>query len=181
MDKKEVIIGVTSAIGEREEEAGFEYYFKTHVKIPVEKIEWIWKAIDSIIKGDEDEYKIIKDKLDKAIAAYEDENSELTVSERFSMLRWGFVDNAYSTIKYIKKHGIKNPISENKKYIQEEAIKQFSIMEKMYNSELKAAEKSGKKQVDVDMEWLKKIKEGESTMGNVVRDMRDSPNKEKTA
>ena len=121
------------------------------------------------------------DKLDKALAAFNDENSDMPFSERFSMLRRAWMDNAFETIVYIKKNGAKNPVSEDKRYIQEEGIKQFSLMEKMYNAELKAAERSGKKQVDVDMEWLKKIKEGESTMGNVVRDMRDSPNKEKTA
>ena len=121
------------------------------------------------------------DKLDRALAAFNDENSDMPFSERFSMLRRAWMDNAFETIVYIKKNGAKNPVSEDKRYIQEEGIKQFSLMEKMYNAELKAAERSGKKQVDVDMEWLKKIKEGESTMGNVVRDMRDSPNKEKTA
>lgn len=109
------------------------------------------------------------DKLDKALAAFNDENSDMPFSERFSMLRRAWMDNAFETIVYIKKNGAKNPISEDKRYIQEEGIKQFSLMEKMYNAELKAAERSGKKQVDVDMEWLKKIKEGESTMGNIVR------------
>lgn len=124
------------------------------------------------------------DKLDKAIAAFEDEESDIPFSERFSMLRRAWMDNAFETMMFIKKKGLKEPLSEEKRYIQEEGIKQFSIMEKMYNSELKAAEKSGKKQDDVDNEWLKRIKEIPSTMGSVVRDMRESKAKddnEKTA
>jgi hypothetical protein len=114
------------------------------------------------------------DKLDNAIAAFEDENSELPFSERFSMLRWAWLDNAFDTMKFIKKKGIKDPVSENARYIQEEGIKQFSLMEKMYNMELKAGEKSSKNQDDVDAEWLNRIKRSPSSMGSIVRDMRDS-------
>ncbi|MEO7049612.1 MAG: hypothetical protein ABI091_30190 [Ferruginibacter sp.] len=109
------------------------------------------------------------DKLDNAIAAFEDENSELPFSERFSMLRWAWLDNAFDTMKVIKKKGIKNPVSEDATYIQEQGIKQFSLMEKMYNMELKAGEKKGKKQEDIDTDWLKEIKKSKSSIGDIVR------------
>jgi hypothetical protein len=109
------------------------------------------------------------DKLDNAIAAFEDENSELPFSERFSMLRWAWLDNAFDTMKFIKKKGIKNPVSEDATYIQEQGIKQFSLMEKMYNMELKAGEKKGKKQEDIDTDWLKEIKKSKSSIGDIVR------------
>jgi hypothetical protein len=161
---------------ERETVSVFEYVFKTDKKIPDTKFEDILDAITSITI---DGYKKISDKLDKAIAAFEDENSEKPFSERFSLMRWGWMDNAYETMKYIKKNGAKNPISDNKRYIQEEGIKQFSIMEKMYNLELKAGEKKGKKQEDIDTEWLKEVKKMKSSMGSIVRDMREGLN-EKT-
>jgi hypothetical protein len=157
---------IPNVFEERETESGFEYVFKTDTKIPAGKIEDIENSIISITT---DGYKKISDKLDKAIAAFEDENSEKPFSERFSLMRWGWMYNAYETMKYIKKNGAKNPISDNKRYIQEEGIRQFGIMEKMYNSELKAGEKKGKKQEDIDTEWLKEVKKMKSSIGDIVR------------
>lgn len=114
----------------------------------------------------------ILDKLDLAILAFNDEDSDLSLSERFSMMRRAWMNNAFETMMFIKVNGSKNPISEDKKYIQEEGIKQFGIMEKMYNMELKAGEKSGKKQEDVDQDWLKRIRDSKSTIANVVTDMK---------
>lgn len=168
--------GIANSFEERKSESGYEYSFKTDTKIPPEKFEEIINAINSITGED---YKKIADKLDNAIAAFEDENSDTPFSERFSQMRWGWLDNAYDTMKYIKKNGIKNPISENKRYIQEEGIKQFSIMEKMYNLELKAGEKKGKKQEDIESEWMKEVRKMKSSMGSIVRDMREGLN-EKT-
>lgn len=167
---------IPNVFEERETESGFEYVFKTDTKIPASKIEDIENSIISITT---DGYKKISDKLDDAIAAFEDESSEIPFSERFSRLRWAWMDNAFQTMMYIKKNGIKNPISENKRYVQEEGIKQFGIMEKMYNLELKAGEKKGKKQEDIDTEWLKEVKKMKSSMGSIVRDMREGLN-EKT-
>lgn len=151
---------------ERKTESGFEYVFKTDTKIPDSKIEDIENSIISITT---DGYKKISDKLDDAIAAFEDESSEIPFSERFSRLRWAWMDNAFQTMMYIKKNGAKNPISDNKRYVQEEGIKQFGIMEKMYNLELKAGEKKGKKQEDIDTEWLKEVKKMKSSIGDIVR------------
>lgn len=109
------------------------------------------------------------DKLDKAIAEFEDESSDVPFSERITMMGRAWSDNALETMKFIKKNGIKNPVSEDKRYIQEEGIKQFAIMVKMYNLELKVATQSGKKASDIDSEWLQRIKKKESSVGNIVR------------
>jgi hypothetical protein len=168
--------GIANSFEERKGESGYEYSFKTDTKISSDKYEDIINFINTITGED---YKKIEDKLDRAISAFENENSETPFSERFSQLRWAWMDNAFDTMKYIKKNGIKNPISENKRYVQEEGIKQFGIMEKMYNLELKAGEKKGKKQEDIDTEWLKEVKKMKSSMGSIVRDMREGLN-EKT-
>ena len=165
--------GIANSFEEKKTEEGFEYSFKTDTKISPDKFEEITNAINSITGED---YKRISDKLDDAIAAFEDESSEIPFSERFSRLRWAWMDNAFQTMMYIKKNGAKNPISDNKRYIQEEGIKQFGIMEKMYNLELKAGEKKGKKQEDIDTEWLKEVKKMKSSIGSIVRDMREGLN-----
>lgn len=165
-------------LDEKKGDSGYEYSFKADGKISDEKQKQILQSINSIVNGD-DEYQKIQDKLDEAIELFEDQIVDLPVAERFSVLRWAWANNAFETMKYIKKNGIKNPISDNKRYIQEEGIKQFSIMEKMYNLELKAGEKKGKKQEDIDNDWLKEVKKMKSSIGSVVRDMREGLN-EKT-
>lgn len=165
MNKEEKKV-IANVFEERKTESGFEYVFKTDTKVPDTKFEDILDAITSITT---DSYKKISDKLDEAIAAFEDESSDIPFSERFSRLRWAWMDNAFQTMMYIKKNGAKNPISDNKRYVQEEGIKQFGIMEKMYNLELKAGEKKGKKQEDIDTEWLKEVKKMKSSIGDIVR------------
>ena len=159
-------------LDEKKGESGYEYSFKADGKISDEKQKQILQSINSIVNGD-DEYQKIQDKLDEAIELFEDESVDLPFAERFSMLRLAWLNNAFETMKFIKKNGIKNPISDSKRYIQEEGIKQFSIMEKMYNLELKAGEKKGKKQEDIDNDWLKEVKKMKSSIGSVVRDMRE--------
>lgn len=109
------------------------------------------------------------DKLDRAIAAFEDPESDEPFSERINALRKGWTDNAFETMKFIKANGLKNPVSEDKAYIQIEGIKQFRIMEKMYEAELRLAARTGRTKDDIDADWLKKIKESPSTLGDIVR------------
>lgn len=111
----------------------------------------------------------MSDRLDLAISQFEDESSEIPFSTRFSNLRRALMWNAFSKLKDIKKNGLKSKMSDEDVFIQEEAMKQFVLIEKMYNSELKAAKLEGKRQGDVDKEWLKKIKETASTIGEIVR------------
>lgn len=121
------------------------------------------------------------DKLDLAISKFEDEESEIPFSKRLSDLRSAWLWNAFEAMKDIKQHGTNSKMSDEKMFIQENGIKQFMLIEKLYNSELKAGKAEGKKQNEIDLEWLKKIKETDSTMGSIVRDMREPLNKEKTA
>lgn len=110
------------------------------------------------------------DRLDKAIAEFEDEASEVPFSERFSNLRKALMWNAFETIKKVKKNGLKDPVSDEDLYIQDQCSKQFRIMEKAYESELKMARNTGKKPEDVDAAYLQKIIKMKSTIGDIVRE-----------
>lgn len=113
------------------------------------------------------------DKLDRAIAEFEDEDSELPFSERFSNLRKALMWNAFETIKRVKKNGLKDPVSDEDLYIQDQCSKQFRIMEKAYESELKMARSAGRKPEDIDIDYMKKIKEMKSTLSPIVRNMNE--------
>lgn len=115
----------------------------------------------------------MSDKLDKAIAEFEDEESGVPFSERFDNLRSAFLWNAFEAIKRIKKHGIKSPISAEEEYKQVEGMKQFRIIERIYESQLKSAKLAGKNSEDIDKEYLKKIKDMKNTLSPIVRNMND--------
>jgi len=110
------------------------------------------------------------DKLDKAMAEFEDEESGIPLSVKINNLRSAFMWNAFETMKRIKKHGTKSPVSEEEEYKQVEGMRQFRIIERMYESQLKSAKIQGKGSEDVDKEYLNRIKQKKSTIGDIVRD-----------
>lgn len=111
------------------------------------------------------------DKLDEAIAAFEDETLELTLGERISGLRQALLWNSYHAIKRIKRFGTKHPISEEEDYKQVECMRHFKDIEKMYTSEVKANKLLGKSDDAMNNDFLKKIKEMKSSIGDIVRDL----------
>lgn len=112
----------------------------------------------------------MSDKLDKAIAEFEDEESGVPFSERFDNLRSAFLWNAFEAIKRIKKHGTKSPISAEEEYKQVEGMKQFRIIERIYESQLKSAKLAGKNSEDIDKEFLNRVRQKKSTIGEIVRE-----------
>lgn len=108
------------------------------------------------------------DRLDEAIAHFADETLDLTLGERISLLRDALMWNAYQALARIKKHGTKNPLSEEEEYKQEECMKHFKIMEKMYESQIKANKMSGKTQESMKMEFMNQIKEIKSSIGDII-------------
>ena len=111
------------------------------------------------------------DKLDEAIAEFEDETLDLTLGERISGLRQALLWNSYHAIKRIKKFGTKHPISEEEEYKQIECMRHFKDIEKMYTSEVKANKLLGKSDDAMNNDFLKKIKEMKSSIGEIVRDL----------
>ena len=109
------------------------------------------------------------DKLDLAIEEFYNEESKLTISEKISNLRNAYMWTSLNAMKRIKQHGTKSPISAEEEYKQTEGLKQFKLFEKMYESELKSAKLQGKKTEDLDSNWLKDIKNAQSTIGSIIR------------
>ena len=115
-------------------------------------------------------------RLDKAIRDFEDENSDLTMGERISNLRTALSWAAFERIKTIHKLGTKAEESIEEDYKQTECQKKFKIIDQMYNSQLKQNKLTGKANEDgMGEEFLRKIKEQKSSIGDIVRDI-DSVN-----
>lgn len=112
-------------------------------------------------------------RLDRAIADFEDESLDLSMGERISNLRTALTWAAYERIKRIHKLGKKSQEAEDLDFKQVETQKQFKLIEQMYYSQIKQNKLSGKAQDDgMDKDWLKKIKES-STLGSIVRNMNE--------
>lgn len=118
------------------------------------------------------------DKLDVAIAAFEDESSDLTLGERVSILRDALMWNAFNTLKRIKKHGTKSPISEDEEYKQIECMKHFREIEKMYTSTVKMNKLTGKSEDKMNDEFMQAVRNMKSTMGDIEQRLDANTNKD---
>lgn len=107
-------------------------------------------------------------KLDKAIEIFEDETLDLTLGERISLLREALMWNAHAAMKRINKNGLKDQLSAEEDYKQTECVKWFKELEKLYNAQLKTNKLSGKSNDNMDKDFLKKIKEQKSSIGDVI-------------
>lgn len=108
------------------------------------------------------------DKLDQALAQFDDETLDITLGERISGLRQALMWNAFRTMQRVKKSGTKDPISEEEQYKQEECMKHFKIIETMYNSELKANKAAGISTEKMNSQMLQKIKDMKSSLGSII-------------
>src|SRR6478735_8104344 len=108
------------------------------------------------------------DKLDIAIAQFADETLEITMGERLNLLGDALMWNAYQMMARIKKHGTKNPLSEEEQYKQEECMNQYNIMRKMYEYQMKANKMSGKTQESMNAEFMKHLREMKSSIGDII-------------
>lgn len=111
------------------------------------------------------------DRLDHAIAQFEDETLPLSLGDRVSLLRNALLLNAFQTIQRIKKHGTKNPVSEEEEYKQVECMKHFKIIESMYNSEVKANKAAGKTGEALTLDFMKQIKEMKGSIGDIIQNI----------
>ena len=109
------------------------------------------------------------DRLDAAIVAFEDEQSELTLGERISILREALMINAFEVLKRVKKYGQSSPLSDDEMYKQEQCAKQFKQIEAMYNSQLRQNKLTGKSNDKVGKEFMDAIREMKSSVGEIVR------------
>ena len=116
-------------------------------------------------------------RLDRAIADFEDETLDITMGERISNLRSALTWAAFERLKRIHKLGKKSAESEDLDFKQIECQKQFKLIDQMYQSQIRQNKLTGKAQDDgMDKDWLKKIKEQKGSMGDIVRDLKPSEN-----
>lgn len=112
-------------------------------------------------------------RLDRAIADFEDETLDLDLGERISNLRSALTWAAFERIKRIHKLGKKSAEAEDLDYKQVECQKQFKLIDQMYCSQMRQNKLSGKAQdAGLDKEWLKRVKESNS-LGSIVRNMNE--------
>ena len=109
-------------------------------------------------------------RLDKAIAEFEDETLDLSMGDRIAGLRNALMWDAYHNLKKIGK-SVEKKAEEEKHIDHIERMKYFKEMEKMYVSELKMNKVLGKSNDNMDKEFLKRIKEEKSSIGDIVRDL----------
>lgn len=115
-------------------------------------------------------------KLEEALSLFDEEQSDLSISDMMSILRRALWDNARSAAKKIVKFGKKHPISEEEDYIQTQLMNQFKVMDKMWTAEMKANKLSGKSEDKMNDDFMRAIREMKSTMGSIVRDLKDGTN-----
>lgn len=117
------------------------------------------------------------DRLDRAIRDFEDDTSDLSMGDRISNLRTALLWAAFHRLKRIQKLGKKHRESEEMDFKQIECQKQFKLIEKMYDSQVKQNRLLGKAQDDgMGKDFINKIKEQASSIGDIVRDLRTSEN-----
>lgn len=117
------------------------------------------------------------DRLDQAIADFEDETLELSLGERISNLRLALTWAVFERLKLIHLYGKKSPEAEDLHYKQVECQKQFKIINQLYTDQLRQNKLIGKAHDDgIDKNFLAKIKEQKSSIGQIVRDLRTSEN-----
>lgn len=105
-------------------------------------------------------------RLDLAIEEFFNEKSLLSFADKFSNLRQAYMWNGLELIRKINK---REKLSEDELSKQEEGLKQFKMLEKMYLSELKAGKVQGKSSEALDREWTEKLKKSDSHIGSIVR------------
>ena len=130
-----------------------------------------------------------QDKLDKAIADFEDESLDLSLGERITSLRSALTKAAIDVMK--KKFKVEQMRGTTLKeemtaltFVKEEqakvndCFKMLSIIERLFKSQVAQNKMLGKGSEAgmASADFLKKIKEETGSMGDIVRSLRPSEN-----
>lgn len=111
------------------------------------------------------------DILNKAIAAFSDENSDLKLGDRISILRSALSEFAVERLKAIAEYGPNSKETDDLEIKNSECMKVFKVIEQMYYSQMKQNKMTGKDADEgMNKDWVKKAKEA-NTLGSIVRDM----------
>lgn len=115
--------------------------------------------------------KIIE-RLIRAIDDFEDESLDLTLSDRIANIRNALMWAAFEGLKSISKLEEKNDEVEVFEFQQEASMKQFKIMEKLYESQIKTNKLLGKKDDKINSDFLQALKGMKSSLSPIVRDLK---------
>lgn len=117
------------------------------------------------------------DILNKAIAAFSDENSDLKLGDRISILRSALSEVAFERLKAIAEYGPNSKEADDLEIKNSECMKLFKIIEQMYYSQMKQNKMTGKSADEgMGSDFLKKIKNEKGAIGDIVRDLKPSNN-----
>lgn len=114
-------------------------------------------------------------RLSQAIADFEDESLELSLGERMSRLREAIMFESFEKLKRSAcrrsktKAEIKADAEEEVRHL--EITKWFKELEKMYTLQLRMNKLTGKTDDIMDKDFLIKVKETKSSIGDIVRDV----------
>jgi hypothetical protein len=117
-------------------------------------------------------------KLDKAIAIFEDETSDLSLGERVMQLGQALSWMAFERLKKINREGTKAKELAENEYKQIECQAQYKIIHSMYLAQVKMNKLTGKGEDRMNNDFLKAIKEMKSSVGSIVRDLKEDSNGE---
>lgn len=101
------------------------------------------------------------EKLIKAIADFEDENSQLTLGERIDNLRTALLWNSFNSLKKGEEHE------------KTDIMKHFADMERMYANQIKLNKLSGKSNEKMNDDFMKSIREMKSSIGSIVMNLNE--------
>lgn len=117
-------------------------------------------------------------RLDKAIADFEDESLDLDLGQRLSLLRDGLSLASYDILKVVNKFGSNCPHLAEMEYKHNECLKRYKIMHKLYMEQMQQNKMLGKAQNDgmESKDFLQKIKKEKGSISDIVRDLKPSDN-----
>lgn len=117
------------------------------------------------------------DKLDIAIAAFEDEESKLSYGERVMNLNAALSWLAFKRLKRVHKEGVKAKQLEDDEYKMVESQAMYKIIYNLYLAQVKQNKLTGKSEDKMNDDFLKAIKDMKGSMGAIERRLDENLNK----
>lgn len=111
----------------------------------------------------------MSEKLDMAIEAFQDEKSVKTLAERISGLRQALMWNALMGLQQANKDG--KGLSADLEHKHKMCLKYLNEIEKLYAQEVKMNKMAGIKEDEIKFDFLTRVKNKESSIGGVVREI----------
>lgn len=112
-----------------------------------------------------------KDKIKEALDEVENEESEMSLEQKFDDLGQTIIANSYNILKSIRDKGVR--IDPDVEYRQIESVKQFKIIASTIMTLKRTGRIVSTPNSQFDAQLMRKIKEQPSTVGNIVRSMND--------